>query len=372
MAMPTTIPAPITEADEQHDDADAALPTPGNGSSAPVTTETTPTRTTVEGVPAPPGWAEKGKADPQQKVVTVIFNPVSGQGDPEERKKRIEDALAEHGYRTQHLITTREQGARFFAEQALKEGVDLLAVSGGDGTVVEVASALIGTDVPLAIFPAGTGNLLSVNLNIPTEVPAGVHAALFGTKRSLDLARLRIQAPDGAEKEHFFAIIAGAGYDASVIRDADREAKDKLGMFAYAWAALKNLDKKPVRTTIRLDDNPTPLVRMAKSVMIANMGRLQGGVEIVPDADPQSGMLEVAVLKADSLAAWAGLAWSAVTSQLRDEKYIEYRRARRVEVEMTFPQPFQYDGEDVGLVTHFSAEVVPGAVKVMVPQDAPV
>jgi YegS/Rv2252/BmrU family lipid kinase len=358
-------PAPTTDADERRDDMDA----PPLLDAGPVTTETTPARTTVEGVPAPPDWAEGGKADPQQKVVTVIFNPVSGQGDPEERKKRIEDALAEHGYRTQHLITTKEQGARFFAEQALKDGVDLLAVSGGDGTVVEVASALIGTNVPLAIFPAGTGNLLSVNLNIPTEVPAGVHAALFGDKRSLDLARLRI---DDTGKEHFFAIIAGAGYDASVIRDADREAKNKLGMFAYVWAALRNLDKKPVRTTIRLDGNETPLVRMAKSVMVANMGRLQGGVEIVPDADPQSGMLEIAVLKADSLTAWAGLAWSAVTSQLRDEKYIEYRRARRVEVEMTFPQPFQYDGEDVGLVSRFSAEVVPGAVEVMVPKDAPV
>lgn len=356
------------DADERHDNV-ASPPTPPSSGSAPVTTETTPARTTVEGAPPPSDWAEKGKADPQQKVVTVIFNPVSGQGDPEERKKRIEDALAEHGYRTQHLITTKEQGARYFAEQALKDGVDLLAVSGGDGTVVEVASALVGTNVPLAIFPAGTGNLLSVNLNIPTEVPAGVHAALFGDKRSLDLARLRI---DDTGEERFFAIIAGAGYDASVIRDADREAKDKLGMFAYAWAALKNLDKKPVRTTIRLDGNPTPLVRMAKSVMVANMGRLQGGVEIVPDADPQSGMLEVAVLKADSLSAWAGLAWSAVTSQLRDEKYIEYRRARRVEVEMTFPQPFQYDGEDVGLVTRFSAEIVPGAVQVMVPNDAPV
>jgi diacylglycerol kinase family enzyme len=90
----------------------------------------------------------------------VIFNPVSGQGDPEERKRAIEQALAEHGYRCQHLVTTPKQGARYFAEQALKEGVDLLAVSGGDGTVIEAMSALVGTDVPIAVFPAGTGNLL--------------------------------------------------------------------------------------------------------------------------------------------------------------------------------------------------------------------
>ena len=336
---------------------------------APTIIERTPQRTTVEGVPPPPGWPEEARARPDQKVVTVIFNPVSGTGDPEERKKRIEDALAEHGYRVQHLVTTKEQGARFFADQALKEGVDLLAVSGGDGTVVEVAGALVGTSVPLAIFPAGTGNLLSVNLGLPTEVPQAVHAALFGDKRPLDLGRLRL--PEAGE-ERYFAIIAGAGYDAAVMHDADREAKRKMGLLAYFWSAARNLDKKPVRTTIRLNGSDTPLVRMAKSVMVANMGRIQGGVEIVPDADPESGTLEIAVLKADSLADWAHLALSAVTNHLRDERYIEYRRAKTVEVEFTFPQPFQYDGEDVGLIKRFEAEIVPHAVQVMVPKDAPV
>ncbi len=330
--------------------------------SAAVSTERTPTRTTVEGSPAP-GWTKDG-----QKCVTVIFNPVSGQGDPEERKKRIEEALAEHGYRCQHLVTTKEKGARHFAEEALKDGVDLLAVSGGDGTVVEAAGALIGTDVPLAIFPAGTGNLLSVNLNIPPQVPEGVHAALFGTKRPLDLARLRL--PDTGE-ERFFAILAGAGYDAAVIRDADREAKNRMGLLAYFWAAARNLGKKPVRTTIRLDGGQ-PLVRRAKSVMVANMGRIQGGVDVVPDANPQSGELEVAILKAESLGAWARLAWSAVRKRLREERAIEYRSAKRVEVEMAFPQPFQYDGEEAGRVRRFSAEIVPHAVQVMVPKDAPV
>ena len=322
-----------------------------------------PDATVVEGQATPPDWPA-GK----QKSVTVIFNPVSGQSDPEERKQRIEEALAEHGYKAQHLVTTKEQGARFFTEQALQDGVDLLAVSGGDGTVVEVAGALVGKNVPLAIFPAGTGNLLSVNLNIPTQVPEGVHAALFGDKRSLDLACVTL--PDTGEQK-YFAIIAGAGYDAAVIRDADREAKNKMGLFAYFWSAANNLDKKPVRTTLRLDGGQ-PLVRMAKSVMVANMGRLQGGLEVIPDANPQSGDLEVAVLKAESLGDWAHLAWSAITNQLRDEKYIEYRRAKRVEVEFTFPQPFQYDGEDVGMVSGFTAEIIPNAVQVMVPKEAPV
>lgn len=113
-------------------------------------------------------------------------------------------------------------------------------MSGGDGTVVEVISALVGAAVPIAIFPAATGNLLSVNLALPQQVPQAVHAALFSDKRPLDLARIVTDGGNNAD-ETYFAIIAGAGYDAKVIADADREAKNKLGLFAYVWDAIRNL-----------------------------------------------------------------------------------------------------------------------------------
>ena len=116
-----------------------------------------------------------------QESVLVIFNPVSGQSDPEERKQVISEALAAKGFVSQFIATSKEQGAKELAEQALKDGVKLLAVSGGDGTVMEAMSALIGTDVPIAVFPAGTGNLLSVNLGIPTTVPDAVDVALAAT-----------------------------------------------------------------------------------------------------------------------------------------------------------------------------------------------
>lgn len=317
----------------------------------------------TEGAPS----SERDRDD--QKCVTVIFNPVSGQGDPEERKARIEEALAEHGYRCQHLVTTREKGARHFAEEAVRDGVDLLAVSGGDGTVIETMSALIGKNIPLAIFPAGTGNLLSVNLALPTEVPKVVHAALFGDKRSLDLARI---TTDESEEAKFFAIVAGAGYDAKVVQDADREAKNRLGLFAYLWAALRNLRRKTVLVRIRLEDNPRARRRRAKSVMVANMGRLQGGLDMVPDSWPDDGLLEVAILKAETFGDWVRLLWNAVRHRLDDDPSVEYHKAKRVEVELSFPQPIQFDGEEAGRCRRFTVEVVPSAVQVMVPKEAPV
>lgn len=303
-----------------------------------------------------------------QKCVTVVFNPVSGQSDPEQRKKTIADALAQHGYRCQHLETTKEQGARAVAEQALEDGVDLLAVSGGDGTVVEAMSALIGTGIPIAVFPAGTGNLLSVNLGMPKEVPDAVHAALFGRKRALDLAK--ITTDSGEEK--FFAILAGAGFDARIIRDADREAKNKMGLFAYLWAALRNLGSRSVRARIRIDSDGAVLHRRVKSVMVANMGRIQGGIDVVPDAWPDDGKLDLTLLKAENLGDWARLLWSTLRRRLREERAVEYHAVRSVEVEFAFPQPIQFDGEEAGRVRRFSVEIVPQAVTVMVPETSPV
>jgi YegS/Rv2252/BmrU family lipid kinase len=310
---------------------------------------------------------------PGEKCVTVVFNPVSGQTDPEVRKTAIREALAEHGYRCQELITTPEKGARHFAEEALKEGVDLLAVSGGDGTVMEVMTACVGTGVPVAIFPAGTGNLLSVNLGLPKEVRDAVHSALFGERRALDLARVTI--PDNASEGEpkYFAILAGAGYDAWVIRDADREAKNKFGLFAYLWAALKNLRRRPVSVRIRLDDEKRTMRRRAKSVMVANMGRLQAGVEVVPDAHPDDGVLELAILEAENVGDWLRLAFNAVRGKLRDDPSVEYRHVRKVAIEMSVPMPMQFDGEESDKRHRaFTVEVVPSAVEVMVPKTSPV
>ncbi len=312
------------------------------------------------------------------KCVTVIFNPVSGQGDPEERRRLISEALAEHGYRCQEMATTKEKGARALAEEALQNGVDLLAVSGGDGTVIEAMSALVGSGVPIAIFPAGTGNLLSVNLGLPITVPDAVHAALFGDRRKLDMAKIVSQSGVGKkrienEKDRYFAVLAGVGLDAKVITDADREAKNKLGVFAYLFSALRNLGRRSVVVRIRLDDSNRIIRRRAKSVMVANMGRIQGGLDMIPGALPDDGLLEVAILKAETLGHWFRLAFSLITRRMKDDPSIEYLKARKVEVSLAFPQPMQFDGEETDAPrTGFAVEVSPQAVEVMVPKASPV
>jgi YegS/Rv2252/BmrU family lipid kinase len=297
-----------------------------------------------------------------QKCVYVIFNPTSGKSDPEERKKTISEALSSHGYTCQFIATTKQQGAKACAEEALRQGADLLAVSGGDGTVMEAMSAVVGKDIPIAVFPAGTGNLLSVNLGIPMTVPDAVHVALAGRKYALDLAR----TGDG----QYFAIMGGLGMDAQMIKDSDRKAKDKLGKLAYFVAALKNLPRRRARVEITLDDRP-PLQRRVKSVLLANMGKITGGLEAMPTASPSDGLLDIGILKAATLADWARLLGNALLGRAQQDRSLEVYQARRVTLRPRRPQPVEFDGEDGGTTRELTVEIVPQAVQVLIPETAP-
>ncbi len=297
-----------------------------------------------------------------EKSVTVIFNPVSGTTDPEERKKVISDTLASHGYTCQYLFTTEEEGANALAKKALADGVDLIAVSGGDGTVMEVLSALVGKSIPVAVLPAGTGNLLSINLGIPTTVPDAVEVALSGKPYHLDLVKM--------DDDRYFAIMGGMGLDAQMIHDADRDAKRKFGPFAYFWAVAKNLRRHRAVYQITLDDGK-PTRHRAKTVIVANMGKITGGVDAMPTASPNDGVLDIGILKAHTIGQGLRLIGNALLGRAQDDPMLEVFQARKMRIVPERPQLCELDGENIGRIRDWQVEVVPQAVQILLPQDAP-
>ena len=306
---------------------------------------------------------EDGQGPDSGKSVSIIFNPVSGSGDPEVRKKLISDALAEHGYRCQFIATSEKQGAKQLAEDALKKGgIDLLVVAGGDGTVMEVLEAVAGKDIPVAVIPSGTGNLLSVNLGIPTKVPDAVHVALSGEQYKLDLGCTSLGTR--------FAIMGGLGIDAQMIHDADRKAKKRLGVFAYLWAALKNLPRRRELVEITLDDRPA-MSRRVKTVLIANMGKITGGMEAMPTASPNDGRLDVGIVTAETLGQWLRLASYALIGRTNDAPDMDVHQAKKIHIRTPRPQLVQFDGEDAGEHQEWHVDVEPAAVRIMLPKEGP-
>src|SRR5712691_12127040 len=222
-----------------------------------------------------------------RKRVAIIFNPVSGTQDPNKRPAVLEALVHAAGLTSELGETDREQGAVPLARKAVADGAERLLVCGGDGTATEAASALAGSGVALAVLPGGTGNLLAVNLGIPTDPEAALRLALTGEARPLDVGRANGKV---------FLVMAGMGLDAHMVRDADRELKERLGALAYLVATLRNLRRPPTRYAITIDGRL--IYRRARTVLVANVGRITGGLELLPGAVPEDGLLDVAILHA--------------------------------------------------------------------------
>ncbi|MET9934827.1 MULTISPECIES: phosphatase PAP2 family protein [unclassified Streptomyces] len=257
--------------------------------------------------------------------------------------------------------------------------VDLVVACGGDGTVRACADLVAGTGIPLAIVPCGTGNLLARNLGLPTEPVAALREALSGRATGLDVGRIQ---GDGLAPTRF-AVMAGAGFDAAMVRDASPRLKERLGWAAYVLSAARHLRDPRMRLSIRLDGG-APLERRARMVVIGNVGSLQGGLPLLPEARPDSGRLEVVLLDPRGVTGWlatagylvsrvpGGRAPGAPGTRERTAAHgaLEYFGANRVDLRFARPQPRELDGDVLPAGTRLTAEVEPGALRVCLPAPA--
>ena len=207
-----------------------------------------------------------------------------GGGLPELRR-----ALAEAGV-PEPLWTEVPKSKRAPAavERALEEGAELIIAWGGDGMARRCVNALGDSQVPLAIVPAGTSNLFATNLGIERDIAAAVRVALLGERRQLDVGRF--------EGERF-AVMAGAGFDAAMIKGAD-ELKDRLGRGAYVLGGAAQLNLPSFEAKIKIDGTRW-YKGPASCILIGNVGSLFGGIEVFADARPDDGLLDVGVLTSE-------------------------------------------------------------------------
>jgi YegS/Rv2252/BmrU family lipid kinase len=294
-------------------------------------------------------------AEPRR--VAVVFNPATGGGgDAADRERDTRRALEGAGVEVLWLETTREDPGQGLTAKAVAEGVDLVMAQGGDGTVMACVTGLAGTEVPLAVLPGGTGNLLATNFDIPSDLDGAVEVALEGDRVRLDVA---------AMDDDRFVVMGGIGFDAAMLRDADPGLKERLGAVAYVLSGFKHLRRRATRFRLRLDDRP-PIDRTGQGVLIGNLGRLQGGLPVMPDARPDDGLLDVAVLQTRTLLDWLALA-ARVLLRRRKDPQLELFQARRVEIHCDRPQPTERDGDPADARDHLVVEVVPAALTLCVP-----
>jgi diacylglycerol kinase family enzyme len=289
----------------------------------------------------------------------VVFNPVKVD-DLDLLRRIVNEGVATVGWpEPAWLETTPEDPGRGQAAKAVEDGAELIFVCGGDGTVMAVVTALAGTDVALAVLPAGTGNLLAANLGLGTDAAAGVEVAIEGGRKRIDV---------GAVGDQCFAVMAGMGFDAQMLEGTSDTAKKHIGWLAYVGGAAKHLRNPPMRIRLVIDGG-APMPRRPRSVIVGNVGRLQGGVRLLSEAQPDDGKLDVAVLSPRSLGHWARLGWAVVRRSKR-VPLMETYTAERVEIYSNRPQSRQLDGDLIEPGKSMKIQIRRRALLLCVPQPA--
>lgn len=264
-------------------------------------------------------------------------------------------------------VVLRTLGPNTTTDELLADAADfdLIVPSGGDGTICSVAYRLRNTGLKVLPFPAGTSNALTLNLLSPDEPHALAKLAKKGSILDFDMGELSA----GGEK-HGFSLVAGCGYDATIM-NAAQENKSKLGPMAYFHAAFSNPAPTPAHFTITIDGKT--IERDGLSVMVSNFSKLQFDLPLTHENQPRDGLLDVMVLKTQNA---LQLIPAFITTWLdrgggfpdRGDS-VETFRGKDVQILSDPPLPIQYDGEATDLTTPASFTLMPKCVNYVVSDE---
>ena len=290
----------------------------------------------------------------------LIFNPVAGQGDSE-RDLAIIKSILEPEFNLDIQFTTPEVEGGELARQAVVNKAEIVIASGGDGTVSAVAEALIDTGIPLGAIARGTANAFANALGLPDTIEEACRVIVNGATKKVDA---------GMCNDRPMILLAGIGFEAETVDDADREAKNSLGMLAYVLSGLKQLKNfKKFDTTIETKDKVIKV--KANAVTIANAAPptsilAQGTAEVVYD----DGLLDITIIAPETIAGAIAVSYHLLQSASNDEAAerddIGYLRTEWVKVTTDPPQKIVLDGEIVGS-TPVEVKCIPEGLSVFTP-----
>ncbi len=244
-----------------------------------------------------------------------------------------------------------------------KHGVDRIIMWGGDGTIRRCIHTLLDEgldDVSVGVMPAGTANLLAANLGIPTDLAEAARIAVTGDPRPIDV---------GVINGQHFAVMAGTGFDAMMIRDADEtELKERFGRLGYVLAGIGNTDISPARVEIDIDGREW-FRGDASGVIIANVGTILGGLKAFPDASPTDGRLDVGVIQARTKLEWARVVTSAAVGRSDQSPLTDMVTASTVSIRLDRTLPWEVDGGDRDRTDAYDIRCLPAAVRIAQPWD---
>ncbi len=301
--------------------------------------------------------------DDPAPVCAVIYNPIKVPSVID-FVQLVRLAAEQHDYAEPlFYATTKEDSGRQMARDALAAGAHLVLVAGGDGTVRIVCTELAGTDVPVGIVASGTGNLLARNLSLPLEQPEAIEVAFAGVDFRMDIVRVS----GDHMSDDAFVVMAGLGLDAAIVVDTGDALKKQVGWMAYVVAGMRHLSFPAVEVEVTADEQ-APVIRRARAVMIGNVGTLTGGVTLLPEAAPDDGKVELALVSPGRLTDWPRVAYRVMSRRHHPDQHLEFMSGRRVRVRVLDQDvPRQLDGDPIPRGQELFCQVEPKMLVVRTP-----
>jgi diacylglycerol kinase family enzyme/membrane-associated phospholipid phosphatase len=303
-------------------------------------------------------------AFPGTREVLVILNPVKIE-NAEAFRHMLDARALELGWNPPVWVeTTIEDPGHSMARRAIESGADLVVVCGGDGTVRTVCGELAGSGIPVGVVPAGTGNLLARNLDLPLYLNAAIEVALNGQDRAIDL--VRIEGDGLGEREHFL-VMAGMGLDAALMSGVNERVKAKVGWLAYFVSGVRNIMFPAVRLEISLDDGPVTR-HWARTVVVGNVGFLQAGLPLLPDATLDDGRIDVVIINPVRFLHWFRVVTRVLTRGKKLDDTVNRMTGRSVTIRAGTETPRQIDGDAIDPGRELIATVLHGRLLVRAPR----
>lgn len=317
-----------------------------------------------------------------QQRAALIYNPIKV--DLAALHEVVEAQENSSGWgKTLWLETSENDPGQGPAAEAVAQQVSVIIAAGGDGTVRAVAEGMHGSEIPLALLPSGTGNLLARNLKLTLDdVQHSVETAFTGVDRAVDLGLIEIRRGDQTTSEHVFLVMAGLGLDAKMLANTDDDLKKKAGWLAYVKALSATLrDKNELRFDYTLNFGPRRSLR-AHTIIVGNCGALPANIVLLPDAAVDDGQFDVLILRPEGFVGWVQIfvkvLWengvlrrtkagrALLTNEVSSLRYVA---AEDLKVSLHRAEEIELDGDEFGTALGFHSRVDAGGIMIRVPAE---
>jgi diacylglycerol kinase family enzyme len=287
-----------------------------------------------------------------RRRLAVVYNPMKVE-DLDDDQAVVAEACRRHGWNEPTWIpTTAEETGEKQGREAIEAGATTVATLGGDGTVRAVATALVGTDVALGLLPGGTGNLLARNLDLPVDsTEDAIEPVLAGSDVRIDVGLVSADE----DPEEVFLIMTGFGLDGQIMAGTNERVKGMLGWPAYVMSGLGNVFNRGFPVTVAssggsgvVGSRGDRVRRHARTVIVGNCGTLQGGIELMPEAEVDDGILDAVVIAPRGAFGWASVIADISTRHRVGHKRLDRLRGRTFSIEASRPVEAEIDGDPIG------------------------